>query len=469
MAISQLESVLSYHIRLLLPQLLSHERSHKLAYILSLVSAVSSGFIGLITLYSQPWQSHLNFSAWQINLLVSIANLGVYLVPPLLGIFADAHGPIALSAFATIGFVPSYSILSYLFNHPEIDTVVLFRWSTACFCLIGISTSALFFSSLLTCAKLYPETKLLSISLPITCIGLSSLLGSQLLRIDWFWVPNHQYLDLHKVFGTFAAIYVSVGILAWIATARVSMMQLKQPENGESDDIDENEPLLSSHLSIPPDQRRFFKDIAGYLLALSIMLSLGPLEMIIADMGAVVNLIFPYHPTLSSDLISIYALSSTLARLLTGVVADWFITKDWSPKWILLGILSIGTSLQLGLWWLVITPNVTHLHALGLGSVLGLVYGGLFTIYPTTVMMVWGEQLFGTAYGSMMIAPALGSLLSCMTFAKVYDSNCEVNTTSNSQSYCISPVFKITSIQFLCSIFFIIWLLRTWSRRKANL
>ncbi|CAR26331.1 hypothetical protein ZYGR_0H01400 [Zygosaccharomyces rouxii] len=465
MTVSRLENALSYHVRCLLPQLLSHERSHKLAYVFSLVSAISSGFIALITLYAQPWQSHLKYNAWQINLIVSVANLGVYLVPPLLGIFADAHGPILLSSLATVGFVPSYSILSYLFNHPEIDTITSFHWSIGCFCLIGASTSALFFSSLLTCAKLYPETKLLSISLPTTCFGLSSFLVSQLLQLDWFWYTNRQYLDLGRVFGTFAGIYASVGALAWIATARVSMMQFKQ-NDAEDDEDDENEPLLSSHLSIPPNQRSFFKDIAGYLFALSLMLALGPLEMMTADIGVVANLVFPHFPTLSSELVSVYAFYSTITRLLTGVVTDWFTRKNWSPKWILLGFLSTGLLLQLGLWWLVVTPSVGRIHALGMSSLLGIVYGGSFTIVPTVVMIVWGEQLFGTAYGSMMVAPAIGTLSTCMAFAKVYDSNCAVGQNG---SYCISPVFKMTSLQFLCSIFFICCLFRIWSKRKVNI
>ncbi|GAV52311.1 hypothetical protein ZYGR_0AG03020 [Zygosaccharomyces rouxii] len=466
MAVSRLEDALSYHVRCMLPRLLSHERSHKLAYVFSLVSAVSSGFIALITLYTQPWQSHLKYNAWQINLIVSVANLGVYLVPPILGIFADAHGPILLSALATVGFVPSYSILSYLFNHPEIDTITSFHWSVGCFCLIGASTSALFFSSLLTCAKLYPETKLLSISLPTTCFGLSSLLVLQLLRLDWFWYYSRQYLDLGRVFGTFAGIYASVGGLAWIATARVSMMQLREYGADEDDECDECEPLLSSHLSIPPEQRSFFKDVAGYLFALSLMLALGPLEMIIADIGAVSNLVFPHLPTLSSELVSVYALYSTITRLLTGVVTDWFARKNWSPKWILIGYLTMGLLLQLGLWWLVVTPHVGRIHALGISSLLGIVYGGSFTIVPTVVIIVWGERLFGTAYGSMMVAPAIGTFSSCMAFAKVYDSNC---AAGHNGSHCVSSVFKLTSIQFLCAIFFICWLFKVWSKRNINI
>lgn len=472
MTLSRLEHALSYYVRLLLPQLLSPKSSHRLAYVFSLVSAVCSGFIALISLYSEPWRTHLHYSAWQVNMIVSVANLGVYLVPPILGVFADAHGPIALSTLAMLGFIPSYTCLAYLFNHPDIARDVSFHLSLGCFVLVGVSTSALYFSALLTCAKLYPDTKLFSISLPTTCFGLSSFLASQLLSLPIFWTKGHGYLNLGKVFSTFAYIYGGVGIMAWIATARVSMIQAKAQHDNDgshqdSGDDDELQPLLQSQASLPDDQRRLFTDVITYLFAASLLLVLGPLEMLLGNMGSLSNLVYRDSPAVSSELVSLYAFSSTVARLATGFIGDWFTSRNWSLKWILLTLLMLCLALQLGVLSLVFDPPVSDTwRILGLSGLLGTVYGGLFTIYPTIVFIVWGERLFGTAYGSMMIAPALGSLFSCMAYARVYDSKCAMK---NGNTSCIAPVFKLCVLQILFAIAITMFVLHTWKRRKVKL
>ena len=66
------------------------------------------------------------------------------------------------------------------------------------FCFIGLATSSLYFSSLITCARICPDHKGLAISLPITCYGLSALLGAQILKLPYF--HRHDVLDLEVVF-----------------------------------------------------------------------------------------------------------------------------------------------------------------------------------------------------------------------------------------------------------------------------
>ncbi|CAI4057649.1 hypothetical protein SKDZ_04G1850 [Saccharomyces kudriavzevii ZP591] len=469
MALSKVEHYLSYHTRLLLPHVLSHQSSHRIAYIFSLLSAVSAGFITLISLYSQPWQNHLNYSSWQINTIASMTNLGMYLTPPILGMIADSHGPITLSLLAIVGFIPSYSYLAYVFNHPELSLEgngdSSFNLSIICFTFIGISTSALYFSALLTCTKLYPRTKLLSISLPTTCYGISSVVGSQLLRIKWFWSysthssSSSNGLNLGRVFQTFAWVYVVIGLLAWIATSVVSLLHFNEEQTNQKrldDHTDvEQSPLLEqdNHAQerFAETMLRIFSDPVTYILAVSILLSLGPLEMFIANMGSLTNLLVQVDaPALSTKLLSTYALSSTFTRLLTGIVADLFAKKRISIKWILLAFLSLGVCAQLFL--LRLTSSVSSWGLVPTGSLVGIIYGGLFTVYPTLVLLVWGERSFGTVYGSLLIAPAIGSTIFCMLYAKVYDSRCMTGSGDLRKSSCISIVYKYSSIAFVASI-----------------
>lgn len=462
MALSRLERWLSYYVRALLPHVLSKESSYRVAYVFSLVCAMCSGFVTLVALYAKPWHAQLGYSSWQVNTIVSVANLGMYLTPPVLGMVADAHGPITLSTLAIGGFIPGYACAGYLFNHPELSHAVVFRLTLVAFLFIGVSTSALYFSALLTCAKLFPGRKLLSISLPTTCFGISSVIGSQVLRMPFFW--SQSSLNLGLVFNTFACLYAAVGLLAWVATGTVSLLYHTQ----QHDELAEREPLLPVPAEEHTRQKSFFKDPVAYLLALSMLLALGPLEMFVADMGSLGSLIAGNSTILSNQVLSIYAISSTITRLLTGLTTDVFTSRKISPKWILLFHLTLALVSQL--FVLLITTSSTNTpdwQILSMGSIMGVAYGGLYTIYPTIVLIVWGDKLFGTAYGSMMVAPAIGAAVSCLSYAKVYDAHCEFSSANDSA--CIAPVYKITATQLMCSLVVTVVAFRAWRRRNVPL
>lgn len=523
MPLSILEHYLSYHLRLLLPHVLSPKSSHRLAYIFSLFSAITSGFIALISLYSFPWQLKLHYTSTQINTIASVANLGTYLTPPFLGIIADSHGPITLSLLAIVGFIPSYSYLAYLFNSPEISMLKSsFIATMVCFGVIGISTSALYFSALLTCTRLYPHKKLLSISLPTTCIGISSLIGSQILKMEWFWKIDNMsqeiYLDLYKVFKSLSWLYVIIGISAWIATGTVSLIQCNEElekqermnENLISNDIspsqqedsteDENTGLLRasrSSLSISSallsnqkaheeldiidntvttttinGSKSVFRDPILYLFGLTMLLSLGPLEMFVTDMGSLSNVLMGsrahLYENLSSSLISTFAISSTIVRLFIGISSDYIISRKRSLRLILFPLLSLALLSQIIIIsysesWL-LNPKLNEWNILSLGLIFGLVYGGLFTIYPTVVVTVWGQRSFGSAYGSLMIAPAIGTTISCLQYAHVYDSKC----VKNAMSSCIASVYQFGTLQMVVSIILTMLIFRSWFRRDIR-
>lgn len=480
MALSNLEHYLSYHLRVLLPQVLSSKTSHRMAYVFALFAAITSGFVSLISLYAQPWQEHLSYSSWQINMIVTVINMGMYLTPPILGIVADAHGPITLSLTSILGFVPSYAYLARTFNRDvnyiSEDEDGSFTPTLISFFIIGIATSGLFFSSLITCAKLFPNTKLLSISIPTTSYGLSSLIGSQFLRLKYFHPVDYPYLDLGRVFKAFAWIYTIIGVMVWIATSKVAMIEDDKHKNNGDDN--EETRLLSENNSVHNHQHKslwkVLRDPVLYVFGITIFLALGPLEMFIANMGSLTNVIVGGHePQLSSALLSVYAFTSTITRLTTGIVTDYFNKKHISVEWILLFFLAIGLITQAKIYLLSVSSTGRHGDArevsndlFSVGIMQGIAYGGLFTIYPTLTLMVWGEKLFGTAYGTLMIAPALGSALSCMIYANIYDNKCSSET---SQGSCIAPVYETTALQFLIAIILSVVVTMAWRRRRIQL
>ncbi|CCH62937.1 hypothetical protein TBLA_0I02810 [Henningerozyma blattae CBS 6284] len=504
MSPSRLERLLSYHIRHLLPHVLSHRNLYKLSYIFALLTAVTSGFISLISLFSAPWQYHLGYTSKQINIIASWTMLGMYLTPPVLGIMADIHGPITLSWLSLFLFVPSYAYLSYSFN--QANNNITFLFTVISFINIGIATSALYFCSLITCAKLYPQRKLLSISLPTTCYGISSLIGSQFLRWKWFFTKQN-YLDLARVFKCFSWIYLVVCILSWVATSFITLLSIIEEKerlsNDSSDNINttgssstnnfindtetetENENDISETTLLIPVQtkeenqkyiRIFLSDPTSYLLAISMFLSLGPLEMFVTDMGSLTEVLLNGrdNPTLSAELLSLYSFVSTAVRLSTGVLTDYLIKIKKSPKWILINYLILALISQLYILTLTSGGNrhkISDSKILLMGGLMGAVYGGMFTIYPTIVLLRYGQDHFGTVYGSLMTSPALGSAFACMLYAQIYDSNCKTSSLNDianviSSSNCIGNVYRISSLQILISLLVTIRVLHCWGPKK---
>ncbi|SCU94345.1 LAME_0F07096g1_1 [Lachancea meyersii CBS 8951] len=456
MTLSAVEHWLTLHIRSCLKNRFHISTLRKTAFVIALISCVASGLITIISLYAKPWRNQMQYSALQINLISSATNLGGYLTPPLLGILSDSHGPVILSWLAVVGFVPSYAYASYVFEHGETH----FTLTLIAFFVIGVATSALFFSGLLTCAKLYPKYKVLSISFPTTCYGLSSLIGSEVLKNSWF-SHGFDYLNLGRVFKTFACFYAVVGSLTWISTSIVAMLKLPVEQ-------EEHEPLLPTEsTSSVNDYKeriwRFAKDPSMYLTLFTFFLTIGCLEMFLTNMGSVALLTSPYDPNIQSSVLSYFAVFSTCTRLVVGLIADYLASRNISRIWILFGCLTIGLVAQL-----LVLDLESGKSLISLASALsGTAYGGLFTIFPTLTLSIWGPIVFGTAYGCFLVAPAIGSTVFGILYARVYDSQC---TGQSAGVQCVKPAFSLTAISFVVALVVSIFTyLGIWRRKSVEI
>lgn len=514
MPISKLEHVLSYHLRWLLPKLLNDHKSQQLAYFLSLISALTSGFLALISLYSITWLSKLHYTSMDINTIGSIVNFTAYISPPFLGLIANKYGPITLGMGAIMGFIPSYYYLSFSFT----DWVTI-RGNCIAFGIIGVCTSALYFSALLTCTKLYPKRKILCISLPTTCIGLSGLLGSQLLNLDWFWFVDDELsdgngpelLNLPRVFRCLMWLYVGVGITAWVATSVVSIMEYQEELKSIRKDLDqmsisdndastnthmtsENEPLLkrnnatASNDSVELDKLvskgkenldenvNVLFDCSFYLLGIIMLLTLGPVEMFVTDMNSLKQLI--NNDINSNTMVSMFAITSTASRILMGLISDYLINNKKSLKLVFIPLMILALGSQLLILFCIQDWSIFHLKlnydkknlAIFISMLIGFNYGSFYTIYPTLTIFKWGNKQFSKNYGLLMIAPAVGSIISCLQYAQIFDSHCAVNLSSsltltivnNALSTCIQSVYIVTSLQIFIALTLSGFLFKMW-------
>lgn len=467
MTLSTIEANLTKHVRAVL-EVYDTRTLRKFAFMISILSCLCAGSVLLFPLFTPVLQRDYHYTQLEINIIGSCTSLGMYLPLPVLGYLADCHGPVLLAVLSMVMFAPGYTLAKLTVDHS-----LGYGFMALSFALVGIATSAFYFTNLLTCAKIYPKSKGLIISAPVTCYGLSSLIGAQLLKLT-FLKNSRGELNLSKAFTLFSILYLILGIFNWFSSSVVTIEKnilLKKRDNEESplltseayeentEGEDGDDDLVEHHRD---KFMRFLKDISAYLLLVCVFFTIGPCEMYITNMGSLINTISPDSSI--SNQVSVHAFFSTFARLSLGALSDLLVSKySISRVWILLCLLLLGLATQL-----FIALDIFATHNFFMISMLsGFLYGGLFTLFPTIVLSIWGSEIFGSVYGFYMLSPALSSSLFGMIFGLVYDAKCwTVDTGSSLLTSCISPVFWTTSLSFVISIAFLIsaWRL-VWVKR----
>lgn len=456
------------------------------AFAIALMSCLSLGLIMLFSLFALALHSSLGMTYTEINLIVSLSAIGMYLCLPGLGYLADCHGPALLSLISIWAFCPAYfvnlTLVEAIEKNPRLSlgplSVVIMAIS---FCFIGLATSSLYFSSLLTCAKVYPSYRTLAISLPVTCYGVSSLVGSQLLKLQYFHKESG-VLDLYIVFRFFSALYFVVGILNFVSNSIVSLEQevifgdqepLLSSSELSSLQCSENatEEALTPQRSMiePVDHHeryiRFLKDRSAWLFLVSFFFCVGPMESFQNNLGLIIASTTGNSAHLENQVSALAALSTAI-RLLVGVAADYVsspVRKYPISKVTILIILAlIGVIGQLGP---IFNMDFTLVSILN-----GVTYGGVFTTYPTIITSIWGVDIMGSTWGSFMVAPALGSISFSLLHGELMDI-CPSDVGVGGNNGCLNEYFRITSFSLVASIIcmIIVWRFIWLKRGLTNL
>lgn len=441
------------------------------AFVVALTSCLSLGSIMLFSLFGLALHNSVGLSYTEINVIVSLSAVGMYLCLPVLGYLADCHGPALLSLISIWAFCPAYFVNAVIVRLVSQTTeglaeAKLSKTAVAVmagsFCLIGLATSSLYFASLLTCARIYPNHKSLAISMPVSCYGLSTLIGSQIMKIAWF--HRGRELDLYRVFLFFAALYLVVGILNFVSNSIVSIEQ--EVIFGESEPLIRSDsesslelaPLRSRRSSLEPVDHHsrfiaFLKDKSAWVLLISLVLNIGPLESFQNNLGLIIGATAGPN-VLLSDQVSIIAALLTSIRLFIGAVADWMSSDarryPVCKVWLLIALLIVGIVGQFGV---LVFRNFAVVSVLN-----GICYGGLFTTYPTIIASIWGVDLMGSTWGSFMVAPAIGSIV----FSLLHGH--EMDTCVG--SLCLYRYFIVTGTSVLMSVIcvVVVWRGMWWAR-----
>ncbi|KAF1931000.1 MFS general substrate transporter [Didymella exigua CBS 183.55] len=197
------------------------------------------------------------------------------------------------------------------------------------------------------------------------------------------------------------------------------------------------------------ETRRYVLDPTMWWLAAGFFLVTGPGEAFINNLGTIINTLTPPHvdaATTPATHVSIVAITSTLARLLTGTLSD-MLAPTAPLRSHLQGPSSLANSLSslppppprrftvsritfllsfallLSLGQLLLASGAVQNHPSRFALVSALIgagYGAVFSLTPIVVSVVWGVENFGTNWGIMAMTPAAGATLWGAVYACVY-------------------------------------------------
>ncbi|KAF3915597.1 hypothetical protein ABW21_db0207171 [Orbilia brochopaga] len=394
----------------------------------ALISCLSAGSILLFSLYTPLFQRHLRYSQMQINAIAIAAELGMYLLVPIFGWVCDNFGPDRLSIVSVFMFVPGYLFAAYCYTNKLPWTAMFFA-----FFLVGGGTVSMYLTGITTCAKNFTKRRGLALAIPISAFGLSPFWMSQVANAVFIKRSEDGdgliELDIQGVYTFFALYLLGVGLLGSVFLKVYPDLDLDEITlRGETAPLLASSPTAAEHTEygaavlsndpqdIPPvvkrrllndDTRNFLSDPTMWWFAAGVFLTAGPGESFINNMGALIKTIQPASSSTATSTgdetavhVSIIAITSTIARLLSGFLSDYLgppvepapASDDHEPEnkrfrvsRILLII--IFTALMLVPYILLSSGYIqTHPQQFYvISSLIGVGYGAVFTLSPTIV------------------------------------------------------------------------------------
>ncbi|KAJ5817636.1 Major facilitator superfamily domain general substrate transporter [Penicillium robsamsonii] len=372
------------------------------------------------------------------------------------------------------------------------------------FIAIGMGTSCMYLAAVATCAKNFGRGKHKGIMLavPIAAFGLSGMWQSQLgmyMFCERLEDGSHGDLDVFRYFVFLAVLLLGIGIIGTFALRIVedddkyiddTVEELERsglleesdffrPRNEIrqaieygtfSDALDEEESTLSEeereqqrlekereeeerrkkNWLLNYETRVFLQDNTMWWLAAGFFLVTGPGESYINNLGTIIPTLTPQsYPTGASPPagspsthVTTIALTSTIARLLTGSLSDFFAppathlfpplpegsrhTPPPSSRLTLSRMIFLIPSaflLSLGYLLLASPLPLAHPGIFNLTTALiGFGYGSAFSLAPIIISVVWGVENFATNWGIVAMMPAAGAALWGIVYSAAYQN-----------------------------------------------
>ena len=455
----------------------------------AILSCLCAGSITAYSLYGPLFLKHLRYTQYQVNAVSTTAEVAMYLPVPLFGYLCDRYNPRPLSLVSGCLFGLGYLLaaLTYHAGPPNSEGA----WPSAIMILafigVGGGTSCMYLSAVTTCAKNFGRGKHkgLALAMPIAAFGLSGMWQSQV-GSHFFTPVRGGDTDVYRYFLFLAGLLFAVGIVGSLALRIVDQEEyikeavdelersglledsplfqrrsllhdsedphsatgygtLSSPARStsslhsqtKSHNASTSESTFKKTLLLNTETRLFLSDPTMWLLASGFFLTTGPGEAFINNLGTVIHTLYPPSTQIPSSNspathVSIVALTSTLARLLTGTLTDLLAPNaavEHSKPSTTFSISRITFLLLSTLLFsfgqiLLASGLVQHTPSLfpAVSALVGLGYGAIFSLTPIIVSVIWGVENFGTNWGIVAVVPAAGAAIWGAVYSAVYQA-----------------------------------------------
>eukprot|EP01112_Ceratiomyxa_fruticulosa_P009731 TRINITY_DN2550_c0_g4_i1.p1 TRINITY_DN2550_c0_g4~~TRINITY_DN2550_c0_g4_i1.p1 ORF type:complete len:477 (+),score=79.72 TRINITY_DN2550_c0_g4_i1:191-1621(+) len=358
------------------------------------ISAVS-GTTYMFGAYQAQLKETMKYSQTQINSASTIGNVGGY-CSVFMGVFYDNFGARVTLMVSSVMVFAGYILLWLGASHHFYTNNVIIGLFLA---LASLSNASGYTAALATSVKNFPEKhRGRVVGIIAAMYGLSAAIFTYIYK--YAFSPNEIKLFFFLCV-TITSIYAVFGLFLTPVPS-----EIVEKENLE------NQTLLEKSLSIQEKKVgqgrtlnpfQLFVNIEFLALLYTFLCITGPGLMVINNVGTISQSLGG-DPTTENNLVIVLSIANFLGRFIFGSLSDLF-SKKLSR-----GFFVMGASLVIASAHLYLTFATQEMLYGGV-ILTGLGYGGSWALIPTIISELFGEEYFGSNFGIVGLAPALGSFI----------------------------------------------------------
>lgn len=486
-------------------QTMKREMLRYTSFLWALINTLGAGSITAYSLYAPLFQKRLHYSQLQVNGVSITAELAMYLPVPIWGMLCDRYGPGITSLLAGGFFGLGYLVAAFAYKAGPPPAFGGDGWPywvmIVAYILIGLGTSCMYLSAITTCAKNFGRGKYkgIALALPIACFGLSGMWQSQVgtnLLYERREDGSKGDVDVHRFFLFLGILLLASGIIGFFTLRVVDEEDLieeaieeleqnglledseffqraihaREAERGygtlSDEEVDEirrkadeqnarrDEERRMKTWLLNAETRRFLTDKTMWWLAAGFFLVTGPGEAFINNLGTIIDTLYPPvsipedgSRTSAATHVSIVAVTSTVARIITGTLTDLVAPTAplhqhrRGPNSIANSMASlppaesklrteisrvvflIAFSIIMSIGQVILASGVIQGHGDRfwlVSAFVGAGYGAAFSLTPIVISVIWGVENFGTNWGICAMVPAIGATVWGLIYSGVY-------------------------------------------------